>query len=204
VVSPSFGSLSSSSSHFRKSFDGYDAQRRASVAKALSELTCPLVHDGNAVCSRPTRRDLLLLSTYSIAIRQVLRGTTEEVTAAVHKMGNQALCLAVRHHSIELGLKEIDDLVIELYRSLVHNDRAVRLSAGSVLRSIALTSYSRRLESTSQVLVEIMSFYNCVGRVSWVRAEGIFDRFYELLRDARDPIKETALITVGRVGRLGV
>jgi hypothetical protein len=75
---------------------------------------------------------------------------------------------------------------------------------GQYLRSIALTSYSRRPESTSQVLVEIMSFYNRVGRVSWVRAEGIFDRFYELLRDARDPIKETVLITVGRVGRLGV
>jgi hypothetical protein len=49
-----------------------------------------------------------------------------------------------------------------------------------------------------------MSFYNRVGQVSWVRAEGIFDKFYELLRDARDPIKETVLITVGRVGRSGV
>ena len=38
----------------------------------------------------------------------------------------------MRHHSIELGLKEVDDLVIELYRSLVHKDRAVRLSAGLV------------------------------------------------------------------------
>ncbi len=74
----------------------------------------------------------MLLSTYNIAIRQVVRGRTDEVTAAVHKMGNQALCLAVRHHSVELGLKEVDDLVVELYRSLVHNDRAVRLSAGSV------------------------------------------------------------------------
>jgi hypothetical protein len=49
-----------------------------------------------------------------------------------------------------------------------------------------------------------MSFYNRVGQVSWIRAEGIFDKFYELLRDARDPIKETVLITVGRVGRSGV
>jgi hypothetical protein len=52
--------------------------------------------------------------------------------------------------------------------------------------------------------VEIISFYNRVGQVSWVRAEGIFDKFYELLRDARDPVKETVLITVGRVGRFGV
>ena len=49
-----------------------------------------------------------------------------------------------------------------------------------------------------------MSFYNRVGQVSWIRAEGIFDKFYELLRDAHDPIKETVLITVGRVGRSGV
>ena len=56
----------------------------------------------------------------------------------------------------------------------------------------------------SQVLVEIISFYNRVGQVSWVRAEGIFGKFYELLRDARDPVKETVLITVGRVGRSGV
>jgi hypothetical protein len=48
-----------------------------------------------------------------------------------------------------------------------------------------------------------MSFYNRVGQVSWVRAEGIFDKFYELLRDARDSVKETVLITVGHVGRLG-
>jgi hypothetical protein len=46
-----------------------------------------------------------------------------------------------------------------------------------------------------------MLFYNRVGHVSWIRAERIFDKFYELLRDARDPIKETVLITVGRVGR---
>ena len=52
--------------------------------------------------------------------------------------------------------------------------------------------------------MEVISFYNHVGQVSWVRAEGIFDKFYELLRDARDPVKETVLITVGRIGRSGV
>lgn len=129
--SASIGFLSSSS-YFRNSFDGYDAQRRASVAKALSDLACLLAHGEKPECSRPTRQDLLLLSTYNTAIRQVLRGRTDEVTAAVHKSGNQALCLAVRHHSIELGLKEVDDLVVDLYRSLIHNDRTVRLSAGSV------------------------------------------------------------------------
>ncbi|KAI0271954.1 hypothetical protein BGY98DRAFT_1091035 [Russula aff. rugulosa BPL654] len=183
LVRPSANSFGKDSRGEWKSFDGYDAQRRVSVAKALSDLACPLAHGENPECSRPTRQDLLLLSTYNTAIRQVLRGKADEVTAVVHKSGNQALCLAVRHHSIELGLKEVDDLVVELYRSLIHNDRAVRLSAG-------------------QVLVEIMSFYNRVGQVSWVRAEGIFDKFYELLRDARDPIKETVLITVGRVGRV--
>lgn len=130
MVNRSLGYLSSS--HFSKSFDGYDAQRRASVAKALSDLACPLAHGENPECSKPISHDLLLLSTYNIAIRQVLRGRTDEVTAAVHRLGNKALCLAVRHHSIELGLTEVDDLVIELYHSLVHNDRAVRLSAGSV------------------------------------------------------------------------
>lgn len=122
----------SSSSQSRKSFDGYDAQRRVSVAKALSELACPLAHGESLECSRPTGKDLLLLSTYSVAIRLVLQGRADEVTPAVRKSGNQVLCLAVRHHSIELGLKEVDDLVIELYHSLVHKDRAVRLSAGSV------------------------------------------------------------------------
>jgi serine/threonine-protein kinase ATR len=48
-----------------------------------------------------------------------------------------------------------------------------------------------------------MSFYNRVGQVSWLRAERIFDKFYELLRDARDSVKETVLITVGRAGRSG-
>lgn len=139
--SPSVGF--SSSSYLRKSFDGYDAQRRTSVAKALSDLACPLAHGENTECSRPTRQDLLLLSTYNSAIRQVLRGRTDEVTATVHKSGNQALCCAVRHHSIELGLKEVDDLVVELYRSLIHNDRAVRLSAGSVFAFDYIYPYSR-------------------------------------------------------------
>jgi hypothetical protein len=105
---------------------------RVSVAKALSELACPLAHGESPECSRPTGKDLLLLSTYSTAIRQLLQDRADKVTPAVHKSGNQALCLAVRHHSIELGLKEVDDLVIELYQSLVHKDRAVRLSAGLV------------------------------------------------------------------------
>jgi hypothetical protein len=74
----------------------------------------------------------LLLPTYKIAIQQLVRGRTDEVTAAVHKSANQALCLAVRHHSVELGLKEVDDLVVNMYQSLVHRDRGVRLSAGSV------------------------------------------------------------------------
>ena len=122
----------SSPSQSRKSFNGYDAERRVSVAKALSELACPLAHGESPECSRSTGKDLLLLSTYGTAIRQLLQGRTDEVTPAVRKSGNQALCLAVRHHSIELGLKEVDDLVIELYQSLVHKDRAVRLSAGLV------------------------------------------------------------------------
>jgi hypothetical protein len=175
------------------------------VAKALSDLACPLAHGENPECSKPTSHDLLLLSTYNIAIRQVLRGRTDEVTAVVHRLGNKARCLAIRHHSIELGLKEVDDLVVELYHSLVHNDRAVRLSAGSVFAFCrAYLSLTEPWVKTSQVLVEIMSFYNRIGQVSWVRAEGIFDKFYELLRDARDAVKETVLITVGRVGRLGV
>jgi hypothetical protein len=148
---------------------------------------------------------MLLLSTYKIAIRQVVRGRTDEVTTAVHKLGNRALCLAVRHHSIELGLKEVDELVIELCQSLVHSDRAVRLSAGSVLNVRSRLPLTHDiLGQTSQVLVEIASFYNRVGQVSYRCAERIFDKFYELLREARDPVKETVLITVGRVGRLGV
>ena len=75
---------------------------------------------------------------------------------------------------------------------------------GQYLRPITFTSHSRRPGSTSQVLVEIMSFYNRVGQVSWLRAERIFDKFYELLRDARDSVKETVLITVGRAGRSGI
>jgi hypothetical protein len=149
-------------------------------------------------------QDLLLLSTYSMAIRLVLQGRADEVTPTVRKSGNQALCLAVRHHSIDLGLQEVDDLVIELYQSLVHKDRAVRLSAGLVPAFVAFTFAYYGLGYPSQVLVEIISFYNRVGQVSWVRAERIFDKFYELLGDARDPAKETVLITVGRVGRLGI
>ena len=117
---------------FRKSFNGYNAQRRVSVAKALSELSCLLAHGESQECSRPMGQDLLLLSTYSMAIRLVLQGRADVVTPAVRKAGNQALCLAVRHHSIELGLQDVDDLVTEVNRSLVHKDRAVRLSAGLV------------------------------------------------------------------------
>jgi hypothetical protein len=74
-----------------------------------------------------------------MAIRLVLQGRADEVTPIVRKSGNQALCLAVRHHSIDLGLQEVDDLVIELYQSLVHKDRAVRLSAGLVPAFVAFT-----------------------------------------------------------------
>ncbi|KAH9002229.1 hypothetical protein EDB86DRAFT_3063350 [Lactarius hatsudake] len=167
----------------QESFVGYDAQRRILVAKALSESVCLLAHSGDSECLGSASQDLLLLSTYKIAIRQLLRGDSNEITAAVRKWGNQALSYAVRHHPIDLGLEEVGDLVSEMYKFLAHKERAVRLSAG-------------------QVLVEIVSYYNRVGQVSWIRAEGVFDKFYELLRDARDPVKETVLITVGRVGRV--
>ncbi|KAI9467128.1 hypothetical protein BJY52DRAFT_1423860 [Lactarius psammicola] len=164
-------------------FVGYDAQRRVLAAKALSESVCPLAHGGDSECLGSASQDLLLLSTYKVSIRQLMRGDSSEITATVRKWGNQALSYAVRHHPIDLGLEEVDDLVTEMYKFLAHKDRAVRLSAG-------------------QVLVEIISYYNRVGQVSWIRAEGVFDKFYELLRDARDPVKETVLITVGRVGRV--
>ncbi|KAH9060944.1 hypothetical protein EDB87DRAFT_1723684 [Lactarius vividus] len=167
----------------QKSFVGYDAQRRILVAKALSESVCLLAHSGDSECLGSASQDLSLLSTYKTAIRQLLRGDSSGITAAVRKWGNQVLSYAVRHHPIDLGLEEVDDLVSEMYKFLAHKERAVRLSAG-------------------QVLVEIISYYNRVGQVSWVRAEGVFDKFYELLRDAQDPVKETVLITVGRVGRV--
>ncbi|KAH9179575.1 hypothetical protein EDB89DRAFT_2110934 [Lactarius sanguifluus] len=167
----------------QESFIGYDAQRRILVAKALSESVCLLAHSEDSECLGSASQDLLLLSTYKIAIRQLLRGDSSEITAAVRKWGNLALSYAVRHHPIDLGLEEVGDLVSEMYKFLAHKERAVRLSAG-------------------QVLVEIISYYNRVGQVSWTRAEGVFDKFYELLRDARDPVKETVLITVGRVGRV--
>ncbi|KAI0307055.1 hypothetical protein B0F90DRAFT_1807754 [Multifurca ochricompacta] len=172
-----------SSSQCRGSFVGHDAQWRISVAKGLSELACPLAHGESSECFRPTGQKLPILSTYNIAMRQLLQGRADEVTVAVRTSVNQALRLAIRHHSIDLGLEEVDGLIIELYPSLVHRDRAVRLSAG-------------------QVLAEIVSFCYRSGQVSWFLAEGIFGKFYELLRDARDPVKETILITVGRVGRM--
>ncbi len=95
----------------------------------------------------------------------------------------------------------MDGLADDMYQSLVHKERAARLSAGSVLRTPILPRYVLNLPS--QVLVEIISYYNRVGQVSWVLAERVFDKFYELLRDAGDPVKETVLITVGRVGRSG-
>jgi serine/threonine-protein kinase ATR len=168
----------------------------------LSESVCPLAHGGDSECLGSASQDLLLLSTYKIAIRQLLRGNSSEITATARKWGNQALSYAVRHHSIDLGLEEVDDLVPEMYKSLAHKERAVRLSAGSVSRSSILPH--NILNLPSQVLVEIISYYNRVGQASWIRAEGVFDKFYELLRDARDPVKETVLITVGRVGRSGI
>ena len=168
----------------------------------MSESICPLAHGGDSECLGSASQDLLLLSTYNIAIRQLLRGNSNEITATVRKWGNQALSYAVRHHSIDLGLEEVDDLVPEMYKSLAHKERAVRISAGSVSRlSILIHNI---LNLPSQVLVEIISYYNRVGQASWIRAEGVFDKFYELLRDARDPVKETVLITVGRVGRSGI
>ena len=131
-----------------------------------------------------------------------MRGNSSEITTTVRKWGNQTLSYAVRHHSIDLGLEEVDDLVPEMYKSLAHKERTVRLSAGSVSRSSILLY--NILNLPSQVLVEIISYYDRVGQVAWIRAEGVFDKFYELLRDARDPVKETVLITVGRVGRSGI
>lgn len=147
-------------------------------------------------------QDLSLLSTYKIAIRQLLRGNSSEITATARKWGNQALSYAVRHHTIHLGLEEVDDLLPEMYKSLAHKERAVRLSAGSVSCSFILPL--NFLNLPSQVLVEILSYYNRVGQASWIRAEGVFDKFYELLKDSRDPVKETVLITVGRVGRSAI
>ena len=168
----------------------------------MSESVCPLAHGGDSECLGSASQDLLLLSTYKIAIRQLLRGNSSEIIATARKWGNQTLSSAVRHHSTDLGLEEVDDIVPEMYKFLAHKERAVRLSAGSVSCSSILLH--NILNLPSQVLVEIISYYNRVGQASWIRAEGIFDKFYELLKDARDPVKETVLITVGRVGRSAI
>ncbi|KAI0268140.1 hypothetical protein BC834DRAFT_678146 [Gloeopeniophorella convolvens] len=167
----------------QRSFAGYDFKQRISVLNGLAQLACLLAHNGGSACSRPAGKDLPLLLAYKIAIRQVLQGSADEVTAAVHKAGNEALRLAVQHHSADFELGILDDLVGEMHLALSHKDRTVRLSAG-------------------HVLAEIISLYHDVGKVSWVRAEKIFGKFYSLLEGARDSIRETVLITVGRIGRV--
>ncbi|PCH40938.1 hypothetical protein WOLCODRAFT_69995 [Wolfiporia cocos MD-104 SS10] len=159
------------------------ASARISLAQTLGKLPCMVVHASRSDCSSASKPDVDFLSPFVPVVDRLCNGPANEVTAGVRKAVFQCLSHALRHHTSGYEDRKFDRLTNSISQSLQDDDRSVRLSAGSAL-------------------TELIRLYLATGRSAWEQTEGVYVMMHRLFETAEDCVKETALITLGRIGRI--
>ncbi|KAL6309800.1 hypothetical protein BKA93DRAFT_723405 [Sparassis latifolia] len=160
------------------------AKARRSLAQNFAKLSSTLRHAGVPSSSWSVDRpEISTVSVYMPVATLLLEGSGEDVTAVVRKSVYDALAQTLRYHTHAVDVSDFEHTTDMIVRGMKDGDRSVRLGAG-------------------QALVDMARIYQANGNGAWKRAEGLFAMLYRLfeLKDAR--VKETALITVGRIGKI--
>ncbi|KXN89480.1 Protein kinase rad3 [Leucoagaricus sp. SymC.cos] len=156
---------------------------RLNWAKNLTRLPC-LVTDctGSGCEMHKSSVAVLFAKVYHPLIALLLDGTDNEVTAIVRREAFRAVKRAVDHHATEVamdGLEEIEKFLLQYLRD---PDRSARLSVCYALSAVVL-AYTRAMANP------------------WHLTQRVFGVLYRHMGHARDIMKETVVIAVGKMGK---
>ncbi|CCL98247.1 uncharacterized protein FIBRA_00241 [Fibroporia radiculosa] len=158
------------------------AHARESLAQEVGRLSCVLAHPGDDDCSLALHRlPVDTLPVFVLVTRLLLEGPDNEVTAKVYKAVFRALSRTLRH--LKHDVTRLDYIRDSIGRHMKNKDRSIRLSAGNSL-------------------LEYIRFEQTVGSGAWKRIEPVFAMIGRLFDMTENYIKETTLITLGRIGQI--
>ncbi|KAF8622078.1 hypothetical protein AX15_007222 [Amanita polypyramis BW_CC] len=151
---------------------------RNEVVKSVSNFICVLTRCDNFHCAGGTQ--FIDISVLLDIIKLLLQGPAETVTTLVRQGSYKILAHGIRHYSDETGIAEWDHTGRIVMEGVVDKDRSVRLAAGHALSALleASSSDNKTTKITSQIL----------GHV------------YQLLEEAKPPVKETLIIAMESCG----
>jgi hypothetical protein len=140
--------------------------------------------------------ELTSVSACLVAANRLVNGSESEVSPPVRKRVYGALGRLIKHYppnSDGEPLISAGDIAIH---GMTDKDRTVRITSGSVCQSRfvvqMLTSHGRRL---------FAAVTTALGTSGIKRTEALFVRLCHVLDTGTIPVKETALITMGSIGK---
>ncbi|OCH94317.1 hypothetical protein OBBRIDRAFT_823598 [Obba rivulosa] len=154
-------------------------EARSALAESFSGLLCILAHPGSTdckPCSLPPGAPVI--PAYTAIVNNVLDNSSQ-VTAPVRKTMFKALTRVLRHTS-SFGGGILDRMAEQVSWGMKDPDRNVRLSAG-------------------HSLVELVRVHQTLGGAAWRRTQQLFTIIYRIFELTDNRIRETTLVTVGRV-----
>ncbi|EMD40504.1 hypothetical protein CERSUDRAFT_44292 [Gelatoporia subvermispora B] len=164
---------------FQRPLYNPDPKARSALAEDFSAMLCGMAHPDSLrckPCSLPA--GVPTIPAYMAIFNNVL-DNSDQVTAPVRKAMFKALTRLIQHTS-GFGGGMLTRFADHVSGGLKDLDRNVRLGAG-------------------HSLVELIRFHQSLGGGAWRRTEQLFTTLYRLLDAPDNRIRETTLITVGRV-----
>lgn len=160
-----------------------------------------MIHANESECLCTDERPAIdTISTFLVVATLLLDGAEEEVTARVRKTVFHALSRALRHHSSGYGKKKFEHVVELIARGMKDKDRGVRLRAGWA--SLSFPGSTRTdASSIRESFAELVQLHQRIGSGAWKRTERLFAIIYRIFNVDREYVKETALVTLGHVGK---
>ncbi|KAH9938115.1 uncharacterized protein B0H18DRAFT_1080892 [Fomitopsis serialis] len=168
---------------YQKSLYNTTAMGREMLARSLGRLPCTLVHGDITECHLSSSRPSIdALGAFMAVAIPLLDGAVDEVTPRVRKAVFSSLAPTLRHHTSGFGgrLERIAEIIT---RGMKDKDRSVRLCAG-------------------QSLVELVRLYQGIGSGVLKRTEPLFATIFRILETTDERVRETTIVTVGRIGRI--
>ncbi|OBZ70466.1 Serine/threonine-protein kinase atr [Grifola frondosa] len=157
---------------------------RQSLARSLVKLLCLLVHPKESECSSSLNKPgISSIPVFLKVATYLLDGSEGEVTAIVRKEVYDMLTRAIRHHTLGFGGGRLEHIASMASRGMKDPERTVRLSAG-------------------RSLVELIRVNQGLGSGAAKRTEPLLSIFYKIFETAEDRFRETALVTVGQIGKI--
>ncbi|EJD01349.1 uncharacterized protein FOMMEDRAFT_111106 [Fomitiporia mediterranea MF3/22] len=156
--------------------------------EALKAVACIFAHPSEEDCLKSTSSHqpplLALIPTCVACLSCLLNGTDNEVTPLVTRSAQDTLAVCLRHHTQGFSEEKFDVVGDLIRQGMTNQDRLTRLAAGRAV--VELIRLCKRIG---------------LGRGVSKRLNAAFEIISTLFSHKRDSVKETALVSLGIIGK---